>query len=232
MQHPPHQQTKVSIIAKKATAFATAVAPLASSGTRNVIGIAPPPRHCRSAVTRADLCEGGGEGGGGKAIFAKAINLPCMGHHCLPGGRERRAATICSPAAPLPPAPLAPCRSRANHVPREGSPLAMKQSIRTARALSGSGVCHHLLLYNSVNPANPPIFLFARLIFQSRSYKFLTPNFLLSKKVVITTLCTTGGAQLPPKYPVFFEGVLELLSRDILCPSWKYDNGHIFKTTP
>ena len=48
---------------------------------------------------------------------------------------------------------------------------------------------------------NPPNFLFARLIFQSGSYNFSTPNFpLTKKKVVKTTLCTTGGAQLPPKY--------------------------------
>ena len=53
-------------------------------------------------------------------------------------------------------------------------------------------------------PTNPPILLFARLIFQSRSYKFSTPNFpLTKKKVVKTTLCTTVRAQFPPKYPGF-----------------------------
>jgi hypothetical protein len=51
------------------------------------------------------------------------------------------------------------------------------------------------------------------------------------KKVVKTTLCTTGGAQLLPKYSSFLEGVLELLSRDILRPLWKYDIGRIFKIT-
>jgi hypothetical protein len=81
-------------------------------------------------------------------------------------------------------------------------------------------------------PTNPPILLFARLIFQSRSYKFSTPNNPLTKKKVIkTTLCTTVRAQLPPKYPGFREGVLELLCGDIRCPSWKYNNGRIFKIT-
>jgi len=31
-------------------------------------------------------------------------------------------------------------------------------------------------------PANPPILIIVRLIFQSRSYNFLTPNFPLTKK--------------------------------------------------
>ena len=59
------------------------------------------------------------------------------------------------------------------------------------------------------------------MIFQSRSYKFSTPNFPLTKKMVIQmTLCTTVHAQLPPKYPSFSEEVLELHHREILCPSW------------
>jgi len=106
----------------------------------------PPPRRHRRRSPR-------GQRGGGdrKAILAKAIDLPCAGQHCLPGGGELCAATIRSPTAPLPPAPLAPRRSRANHVPGESSPLAMKRSIRTASASSGSGVRRHLLLYNSAN---------------------------------------------------------------------------------
>ena len=39
-QHPPRQRTKASIIAKKATAFATAVAPLLARGT--LLGSPPP----------------------------------------------------------------------------------------------------------------------------------------------------------------------------------------------
>jgi len=103
-------------------------------------------------------------------------------------------------------------------------------SADAARDLSsGGGVRRNLLLYNSANqptdqpsnpptyqPTNPPILFFVQLIFQSRSYKFSTPNFpLTTKKVVKTTLCTTGCGQLPPKYPSFLEGVLELLCRDI-----------------
>ena len=45
------------------------------------------------------------------------------------------------------------------------------------------------------------------------------------------TLCTTVRALLPPKYPGFREGVIELLCGDIRCLSWKYDNGSIFKIT-
>jgi len=36
-------------------------------------------------------------------------------------------------------------------VPDEGSPLAMKQSIRMASVSPGGGVRRHLLLYNSAN---------------------------------------------------------------------------------
>ena len=32
-------------------------------------------------------------------------------------------------------------------------------------------------------------------------------------------------------YGSFIEGVSELLHRDIRCPSWKHDNGHILKVT-
>ena len=53
-----------------------------------------------------------------------------------------------------------------------------------------------------------------------------------SGNLVKMTLCTTGCAELLPKYPVFLEGVLELLCRDAQCPSWKYDNGRFFKITP
>ncbi len=55
------------------------------------------------------------------------------------------------------------------------------------------------------------------------------PNFPLTKKKVVKTL--GAHAQLPPKYPVFLEGVFELLCGDMGCPSWKYDNGRIFKIT-
>ena len=53
-KHPPCQRTKASIIAKKATAFATAVTPLASSGARNVVGIAPPRRRRRRVATTGE----------------------------------------------------------------------------------------------------------------------------------------------------------------------------------
>jgi len=106
-------------------AFATAVflLPLLARGT--LLGLSPPDDAPAAPPPQAISARAEG-GGGGKAIFAKANDLTCAGHHCLPGGRERRAATIRSPAAPKPPAPLAPRRSRANHVPREASLLAMK----------------------------------------------------------------------------------------------------------
>jgi hypothetical protein len=85
----------------------------ASSGARNVVGIAPPltalpPRRHRRRSPR-------GRRGGvdGKAIFAKAIDLPCAGHHCPPGGREHHAATI-----PFPRCPVAPRPPRASPRPR------------------------------------------------------------------------------------------------------------------
>jgi len=84
-----------------------------------------------------------------EAIFVKSINLPRAGHHCLPGGRESRAVTIhvhpppCCPTPPLRLAAATPTMCRG-----EGSPLAIKQSIRTASTLLGGGVHRHLLLYN------------------------------------------------------------------------------------
>ena len=40
------------------------------------------------------------------------------------------------------------------------------------------------IISSTIQPTtNPPIVLFARLIFQSRSYKFSTPNFPLTKKL-------------------------------------------------
>jgi hypothetical protein len=49
----------------------------------------------------------------GEAIFVKAIDLPRTGHHCLPGGREHRAATIrVHPSPRCPPPPRASPRPR------------------------------------------------------------------------------------------------------------------------
>ena len=86
-----------------------------------------------------------------------------------------------------------------------------QRSVDAVRVLSsGSGIRRHLLLYNSANrptdqptnrltyqmtnrpthqPTNPPILLFVRLIFQSRTYKFSTPNFPLTKKRLYKQTC-------------------------------------------
>ena len=147
---PPHQRTKASILTKKATAFATAMVPLLARGT--LLGSPQPQRrrqrrrrHRRSPQSRR-------REEAREAIFVKGIDLPRAGHCCLPGGRESHAATICvhlPPHCPTPPSRLAAatptmCRG-------EGSPLAMKRSIRTASASSGGGVRRHLLLYNSAD---------------------------------------------------------------------------------
>jgi len=64
-------------------------------------------------------------------------------------------------------------------------------------------------------------------------HKFLTPNFPLTKKRSQKQPCVLLGAyKLPQNTPVFLEGVSELLHVDIQCPSWKYNNGSIFKKTP
>ncbi len=95
-----------------------------SSGMRNIVGIAPSPN---GAATAPPL-----------QAIPRRQRASCPGDSHLP-------------ATTLPPAPLTPCHSRADHVPGEGSPLAMKRSIRKASASSDSGVRHHLLLYNSAN---------------------------------------------------------------------------------
>jgi len=46
---------------------------------------------------------------------------------------------------------------------------------------------------------------------------FQLPDFPLAKKVIKTTLCTTGPIQLPPIYSIFLR-VSEFLHRDIECP--------------
>jgi hypothetical protein len=57
--------------------------------------------------------------------------------------------------------------------------------------------------------------------------KIFNTNFPLTKKGCKNDPVYYWGAQLPPKYPGYLEGVLELLCGDIRCPSWKYDNGRL-----
>ena len=105
-----------------------------------------------------------------------------------------------SPAAPLPPGPLAPRRGHVHHVPRGRLPTDNE-------AIDQDG--QHVIGWRCTPPssplqfsqlANPPMLLFARLIFQSWSYKFLTSDFPLTKngRKYNPVYCTTVRAQLPP----------------------------------
>ena len=175
-----------------------------------------------------------GRGGWGSHL-CESNRSPLRGTS-LPPRRQRESYldNLRSPAAPLSPGPLETCRGHADHVPWGRLPACNKAIDQDGQHVVGRRCVPPSYPLRFSRPANPPILLFAQLIFQSRSYKFSTPNFPLSvtkKKVLKTTLCTTVRAQLSPKYPGFSEGVLELLYRDMLCPSWKYDNGRIFKIT-
>ena len=94
---------------------------------------------------------------------------------------------------------------------------------RTAAAHLGVGMCYVYFLAPNYVLYFPPLTV----------VHIFTPPSLPNKKMVVkTTLCTTGGVQPPPKYPSFSEGVSEFLLVGIQSPSWKYDNGRIFKITP
>ena len=136
--------------------------------------------------------------------FRKSDRSPLCGTS-LPPRRQRASChkDLRSPAALLPPAPLAPFRSCADLVPEEGSPLSMKQSIRMASVSLGGGVRRHLFLYNSANRPTHQ-FCFVRLIFQSWSCTFSTPNFPLTKKRSYKRPCALRGAHNFPQNTPFF----------------------------
>jgi len=82
--------------------------PLASSGTRNVVGITPP-RWRRPAATRANLHKGGGEGGAGKLSLQKQSISPAWD---IIASKEAesvvpRRFVHLPPRCPLPPSRLA-----------------------------------------------------------------------------------------------------------------------------
>jgi hypothetical protein len=95
-----------------------------------------------------------GVNNGSDGLVAATIDHPRAGHHCLPGGREHRAVTIrvhLPPRCRCPPVSSRLATATPTMCRGEGSPLAMKQSIRMASASSGGGIHDHLLLYNSAN---------------------------------------------------------------------------------
>ena len=226
-QHPPSQRTKASIIAKKATAFATAMVLLLAQGTflesnpPDGAAAAPPPQ---AILPRA----------AGRWVWERHLresNRSPLRGTSLPPRRHRASFAFTNrPADPRPlrasPQPHRPCaRGRLpagnEAINQDGQHVVGRRHMPPSSPLQFS------------QPANPPILLFAQLIFQSRLYKFSTPNFPLTKKKVMkTTLCTTGCSQLPPKYPVFLEGVLELLCRDILMSIVQIRQWSYFQNNP
>ena len=177
----------------------------ASSDARNVVGIAPPRRRRRRAATAGDPREGGGEGGVGKPSSRKRSISPARDIIASQEAESvvpRRFAFTRRPVAPRPPrASPQPCRPCA----RGRLPAGNEAIDQDGQRVVGRRRTPQSSPPQFSQPPNPPILLFARLIFQSRSYKFSTPNFPLTKKKVIkTTLCTTGGGTNSPKIPRFF----------------------------
>ncbi len=83
----------------------------------------------------------------------------------------------------------------------------------TSAASMPRGTFHWAVAYATIfsstiqptnQPTNPPILLFVQLIFQSRSYKFLTHNFPVIKKKVIKQPCVLLGAHNFPQNTPFF----------------------------
>ncbi len=97
-------------------------------------------------------------GGDGVAIFATAINLPCVGHSYLPGGRECGAATISFRLLlpPCLPAPLRPWGRRQDHrptnqVPQERGPPTGYE------AIEGDQAAAYVTIFSSkIQPTSQP----------------------------------------------------------------------------
>jgi len=71
--------------------------------------------------------------------------------------------------------------SRANHVPRGRLPARNKAIDQDGQRVVGRRHTPPSSPLQISQPANAPILLFVQIIFQSRSYTFLTPNFCLTK---------------------------------------------------
>ena len=140
----PRQRTKVSILAKKATAFATAMARLLAQGT--LLGSSPPDGTAAAPPPPAIPARAAGRGGRGSHLCESDRSPPRW--TSLPPRRQRASCRddSRSPAAPVSPAPSRLAAATPTMCRGEGSPLAMKQSIRTASALSSSSVTKVLSL--------------------------------------------------------------------------------------
>jgi hypothetical protein len=202
-QPPPCERTKASILAKKATAFATAIAPLLTRGT--LLGSHTPPTAPPSPPPTTAIPAKSAERGGQGSHLCESDRSPPRGTS-LPPRRQRESCRddSRSPAAPLSHAPLAPCRGHADHVPWGRLPARNEVINQDGQHVVGRWRMLPSSPLQFSQPANPPILLFARLIFQSRSYKFSTPNFPLTKNgrtndPVYYCVCTTS-----PPIPRFF----------------------------
>ncbi len=115
---------------------------------------------------------------------------PALGNHRHSGGGGAHASPFASP--PSPSTSLSP-PDNGGSTRGEGDLAPIVPAARAARTRGarrrvpppspsmGKAPRRPRCCYCS-QPTNPPIFLFARLIFQSRSYKFSTPNFHQQKK--------------------------------------------------
>jgi len=95
-----------------------------------------------------------GANGGSDGLAAATIDLPCAGHHCLAGGREHHAATI--PFTRRPDA-------------REKLPNGNEAIDQDGQRIVGRRCTPPSSPLQFSQPTNPPILLFAQLIFQSWS---------------------------------------------------------------
>ena len=161
-------------------AFATAVAPLLA---RRTLSGSPPPTAPLAPLLPTAIPSKAAERGGQGSHLRESDQSPPRGTS-LPPRRQRESChdDLHSPAAPLSHASLAPCRGHADHVPRGRLPACNEAINQDGQRVAGRWRTPPSSPLQFSQLANPPILLFARLIFQSRSNKFSTPNFPLTKK--------------------------------------------------
>ena len=117
---------------------------------------APPPQ----AIPAGDPRKGGGEGWTGKPSSRKRSISPARDITAPQEAESIMPRRFRSPAAPLPPAPLAPRRGRAGHVPRGRLPAGNEAIDQNGQQVVGRRRTPPSSPLQFSQPTNPPIFLY------------------------------------------------------------------------
>jgi len=181
-----------------------AVAPLLARGT--LLGSPPPPTAPLVPPPPPTAIPAKAAERGGQGSHLREIDQSPPRGTSLPPRRQRESCRddSRSPAALLSHAPLASCRGHADHVPWGRLPARNKAINQDGQHVVGRRRTPPSSPLQFSRPANPPILLFARLIFQSRSYKFSTPIFPLTNNGCTNDPVYYCARTTSPKLPRFF----------------------------